>query len=644
MEKGELKIVIVEDDINFGQGLQEVIRGKGFQCQWFRKPEDALSSAKLHFANAYVIDCLLPRVSGIDLALQLRQLAGDQFTLILMSGIFRDKAFIKENTSRTGATAFLEKPFQAQDLIAKLEGALDHLIDEVFDPFTSAITSPDLSAGQRLQIIESTTSIHGYEFPRLLSLLLDRSISGTLKLTDPKQQVAEITISTGIVSKVHLPTPSSLFGALLLERQLLTATELQPFLQKNSADPRPIGERLVAASLISPHVIETANRDQMKIRLSELVSDSRYDVQFQPQRIVEAHVALDSDALVEIMCDSVQSKIDPSWLRTFYLPWMNSPVRRSAKFTDKHACFSFAPLSHTPGLHRTLTEADSISGALASSGLSEELFFICLHTLVMFGLIRLEQSAKAIIGEDQAPRLQKLVNELASKTHYQTLGLSSTAKASEVKKAYLELAKVFHPDKVAATASKEVKDLMQKLFSKMTAAYEVLKDEEHRKRYDKELEQGKAESILAAEGLIEDGRALLKNAHFSKAHEKFEKAKTLIPMTTELKLLTLWSVLAGWSKSSDPTQLPGIYQEINKVPPEDRHSGVYHFVKGLLHKHTSEFDIAKKCFKQALFLIPDFREAQRELNVIDISDKSKSVDLLHGDLKDVVGLLFKKKK
>jgi hypothetical protein len=43
-------------------------------------------------------------------------------------------------------------------------------------------------------------------------------------------------------------------------------------------------------------------------------------------------------------------------------------------------------------------------------------------------------------------------------------------------------------------------------------------------------------------------------------------------------------------------------------------------------------------------LKPTFLEAKRELHLLNIANKNKSVDLLRGDLKDVVGLIFGKKK
>ncbi|MCC7407468.1 MAG: J domain-containing protein [Phycisphaeraceae bacterium] len=61
--------------------------------------------------------------------------------------------------------------------------------------------------------------------------------------------------------------------------------------------------------------------------------------------------------------------------------------------------------------------------------------------------------------------------------YYQTLGVSRTATAAEIQRAYRKLARQFHPDvnKSADAAEK---------FAQINEAYEVLKDPEKRKRFD----------------------------------------------------------------------------------------------------------------------------------------------------------------
>jgi molecular chaperone DnaJ len=64
------------------------------------------------------------------------------------------------------------------------------------------------------------------------------------------------------------------------------------------------------------------------------------------------------------------------------------------------------------------------------------------------------------------------------KDYYKTLGVPKTAKAAEIKKAYRDLARKYHPDANKGNADAEER------FKEITGAYNVLSDEKQRKEYD----------------------------------------------------------------------------------------------------------------------------------------------------------------
>jgi tetratricopeptide (TPR) repeat protein len=68
---------------------------------------------------------------------------------------------------------------------------------------------------------------------------------------------------------------------------------------------------------------------------------------------------------------------------------------------------------------------------------------------------------------------------------YKILGIDENADFETINKVYRKIAKEYHPDKFSSTNIEE-KNKYDKIFSKITSAYNILKDESKRKQYDYE--------------------------------------------------------------------------------------------------------------------------------------------------------------
>ena len=67
---------------------------------------------------------------------------------------------------------------------------------------------------------------------------------------------------------------------------------------------------------------------------------------------------------------------------------------------------------------------------------------------------------------------------MANKDYYETLGVSRDASQADIKKAFRQLAKKYHPD-----VNKEDENAAQK-FKEVNEAYQILSDEQKRAQYD----------------------------------------------------------------------------------------------------------------------------------------------------------------
>jgi len=69
------------------------------------------------------------------------------------------------------------------------------------------------------------------------------------------------------------------------------------------------------------------------------------------------------------------------------------------------------------------------------------------------------------------------------KNYYETLEVNETASPEIIRKVYKILAKQYHPDIHVKSKNKE----SEKKFKEIAEAYEILSNEEKRKKYDEEL-------------------------------------------------------------------------------------------------------------------------------------------------------------
>ena len=110
-----VRILLVEDDVMIGQSLQKAL--KSHVVNWVQNAADAEKTRSIEAYDLILLDLGLPKQSGIDYLIQLRQKGVDTPVLIITA---RDSIEDRVKGLDSGADDYLLKPFAIDELEARI--------------------------------------------------------------------------------------------------------------------------------------------------------------------------------------------------------------------------------------------------------------------------------------------------------------------------------------------------------------------------------------------------------------------------------------------------------------------------------------------------------------------------------------------
>lgn len=215
--------------------------------------------------------------------------------------------------------------------------------------------------------------------------------------------------------------------------------------------------------------------------------------------------------------------------------------------------------------------------------------------------------------------LEALHARLKDADHFEVLGVKRGAGAAQIKIAYFQLAKTYHPDAVPTEASPEVKKLSADLFARIGAAWEVLGEEAKRAKYVQELDSGGAADvdvlrILRAEETFQTATLLVKARKYDEALAKLDEAIGLNADEAEFGMWKAWCefLLAPDKRAQQDASAGAIEAGLRRNP---RCAQGYLFL-GQMAKICGDVGAAERHLRRGLSAAPEHADLQRELKYL----------------------------
>jgi len=606
-------VLIVEDEQSAARLIAQICGELGLQAQTTRSGREAIDlCAQAVDAGApfgcVVLDLVLAELDGFQVAQGLRARPwGELLPLVVLSGVY--KILPPEFANRVRPAAFFAKPFEPQAL-------REALIKEC------GVKGPPAAEGDLAQKPVAALFVE----------LLQKKANGTLTLSlEGTRRV--FSFQGGFIRYAQSNVKSETVGAAQVASGLIKQASFDRAVAVAKQQKTALYEALASARVLTPDQLKVALKQQTsEVALGALAWTSGTHL-FEPG--TSASVAATPDARVSpvvLILEAARKLGSPAQARQWLEARAQSRVNRTADLERE----LFALRAAWPGesVSAVATGGRSLGEVLARVKESE---LPLLHYLCLSGLIALAGGGAAAATKQQPKAALPPLDEDRSKvftaaeiaarrmllgerdhlkdgSHYDVLGVATSASNDEVRKAYFVQARRFHSDTFSGLELGSARQIAEELFQRVNEASQVLTEKEKRAEYDVFLDR-KAKglptdvgAILRAESIFQKGESVFKLGKWEDAEALFREAIALNHAEAEFHAYLGMAMFRSRGKAEDALQH---VEKSLELDPRLRSGALF---ASTLHEAAGDLEKAKSILRKALDKDPDFVEAKSKLS------------------------------
>ncbi len=204
---------------------------------------------------------------------------------------------------------------------------------------------------------------------------------------------------------------------------------------------------------------------------------------------------------------------------------------------------------------------------------------------------------------------------------FAVLGLPPEAGRDDVKRAFIELAKVFHPDRLPRSLAM-LQPKTARVFDAIREAQEFLLDDVRRAEHAATHVRsgpGRANDPAAASEALVAGEMAMRRREYAQAEAFFREAHEADPRPATLAA-EAWAIYMDPSRRSEAPRARAMMVDALKADPDcDR----AHYQLGVIARVEGDVDRAEKHFREAVRSNPRHLEAAQELRLLEMRRRPK---------------------
>jgi curved DNA-binding protein CbpA len=228
--------------------------------------------------------------------------------------------------------------------------------------------------------------------------------------------------------------------------------------------------------------------------------------------------------------------------------------------------------------------------------------------------------------DDEFRRELKARATATGQSYYELLGVAIDAPAPAIASAYFALAKRWHPDRIGPENA-DLRELAERVFSRMSEAHQVLADQQRRVQYDALLQNGEGaadeqeqvQRVVRAATNFQKAQVFLKRNNLAGAEEAARAALADAPDEAD------HVALVAWLESNKPgADLAGAFRTIDRASRLEEANLRIRWYRGQLLKKLGRNNAALEDFRFIVEKDPRHVDAQREIRMQEMARSRKS--------------------